>query len=357
MQTPDNSGTARTSSPTRLSAGHAITYAGSGEAASTGDGGPARAAALNQPRALAQDAAGDVYVAEWKGHRVRRIHAQDGTIATVSGTGTPRFDGDGGPARDASLYEPGGLAIDAEGALFIADYWNHRIRRIAPDGVITTVAGTGDPGYDGDGGPALEARFTEPRGLAFDASGNLYVAEWGGHLVRRIAAEDGTISTVAGTGEPADGPDGVPGPECALHHPIDLAAGADGRVYIADCHNHRVRVIAPDGTVTTAVGTGSAGCDGPGPGSATRVDQPRGVDLDDEGRLYVADSLNRRVCVLDPEGTLRTVAGGPPGHEEEGGPALGAALVLPRALLLGRSGELYIAESDSNRVRRIAPEP
>ncbi|MFI9240790.1 NHL repeat-containing protein [Streptomyces sp. NPDC053079] len=328
------------------------TIAGTGEARSDGDGGPASRAGLDQPRALAADAAGGVYVAEWKGHRVRRI-APDGTITTVAGTGKPGFGGDGGPAVEALVHEPGGLVVDDEGGLYLADYWNHRIRRISPDGVITTVAGTGFAGHGGDGGPALLARFAEPRGLALDGAGNLYVAEWKGHRVRRIAP-DGTITTVAGTGEPGFGGDGVEATASALRNPIDVAVGGDGVLYIADCWTHRVRAVSPDGVITTVAGTGLPGYDGDGgPAARTRLDQPRGVDLDAAGRLYIADSLNQRVRVVTPDGLIATVAGGSaPEHDEDGGRALGAELYFPRAVAVA-DDDLLVAECDSHRVRRI----
>ncbi|MEV5550749.1 Teneurin-2 [Streptomyces sp. NPDC052309] len=214
------------------------------------------------------------------------------------------------------------------------------------DGVITTVAGTGEPGHGGDGGPATEARFNEPRGLALDSSGTLYVAEWNGHRVRAVSP-GGVVTTVAGTGVTGAGADGVPALASALDHPIDLAVDAHGRLYVADCFSHRVRVVSPDGLITTAAGTGEPGSDG------VRLNQPRGVDLDASGRLLVADSLNERVCVVVSDGTLHTVAGGPPGHEEEGGPAVGARLRLPRALALAPDGSLYVAETDSHRVRVV----
>ncbi|MFI1973247.1 hypothetical protein BLA24_06195 [Streptomyces cinnamoneus] len=329
------------------------TLAGTGEAGSSGDGAPALRATLDQPRAVAVERTGHVLVAEWKGHRVRRI-APDGTITTVAGTGVPGYGGDGGPAVDALLNEPGGLALDDEGNLYVADYWNHRIRRISPDGLIVTVAGTGRPGHGGDGGPALAARFNEPRGLALDARGNLYVAEWKGHRVRRIAP-DGTITTVAGMGEPGFGADGVAATSSALHNPIDVAVDRAGDLYIADCWTHRVRKVSPDGVITTVAGTGRPGFDGDGgPAARTRLDQPRGVDFDDAGNLYVADSLNQRIRVVAPDGRIATVAGGgAPDHDEDGGPALGAELYFPRAVAAAPNGDLLVAECDSHRVRRV----
>ncbi|MBM7169981.1 hypothetical protein JQK87_16455 [Streptomyces sp. G44] len=346
-------GSTRTGSGSAHRAGHVIvTIAGTGEADSTGDGGPAGRAALNQPRALAADASGALYVAEWKGHRVRRI-APDGSITTVAGTGEPGFGGDGGPATRAALNEPGGLVRDAAGHLYVADYWNHRVRRIAPDGSITTVAGTGEPGFGGDGGPATRAALNEPRGLALDGAGTLYVAEWKGHRVRAIGA-DGTITTVAGTGEPGPGPDGVPAVAGELHHPIDLVTDAEGRLYIADCFSHRIRMVSPDGLVTTVAGTGKPGYDDDGaPAAGTPLHQPRGVDLDGEGNLYIADSLNECVRVVLPDGGIATVAGGPPGEDREDGPAAGVLLRYPRAVRITPGGDLVIAETDRHRVRKV----
>ncbi|MEV7193696.1 hypothetical protein AB0N81_18090 [Streptomyces sp. NPDC093510] len=347
------SGSTRTDTGSAHTAGRVIrTLAGTGEADSRGDGGPAARAALNQPRALAADASGALYVAEWKGHRVRRI-APDGTITTVAGTGEPGFGGDGGPAAEAVLNEPGGLVCDAAGYLYVADYWNHRVRRIAPDGTITTVAGTGEPGFGGDGGPAAEAVLNEPRGLALDGAGTLYVAEWKGHRVRAIGT-DGRITTVAGTGEPGSGPDGVPAASSDLHHPIDIVTDADGRLYIADCWSHRVRMVSADGLVTTVAGTGEPGYEGGGvPAAAGPLHQPRGVDFDGEGNLFVADSLNECVRVVRPDGSIATVAGGPPGEDREDGPAAGVLLRYPRAVRVTRGGDLVIAETDRHRVREV----
>ncbi|MFF8653104.1 NHL domain-containing protein [Streptomyces huasconensis] len=347
-------GSTRTGSGSAHMAGHVIvTIAGTGEADSRGDGGPAGRAALHQPRALAVDASGALYVAEWKGHRVRRI-APDGSITTIAGTGEPGFGGDGGPATRAALNEPGGLVRDAAGHLYVADYWNHRVRRIAPDGRITTVAGTGEPGYGGDGGPATRAALNEPRGLALDGAGTLYVAEWKGHRVRAIRA-DGSITTVAGTGEPGSGPDGVPAVAGELHHPIDLVTDAEGRLYIADCFSHRIRVVSPDGLITTVAGTGKPGYDDAGgaPATDTPLHQPRGVDLDGEGNLYIADSLNECVRVVLPDGGIATVAGGPPGEDREDGPAAGVLLRYPRAVRSTPGGDLVIAETDRHRVRKV----
>ncbi|MFI1252553.1 NHL repeat-containing protein [Streptomyces netropsis] len=329
------------------------TLAGTGVAGSGGDGGPAAHAGLDQPRAVATDRTGAVYVAEWKGHRIRRI-SPDGLVTTIAGTGKPGFGGDGGPAVEAQLNEPGGLVLDDDGNLYLADYWNHRIRKVSPDGIITTVAGTGEPGHGGDGGPADRALFNEPRGLALDGRGNLYVAEWKGHRVRRIAP-DGVITTVAGTGEPGFGADGVPATTGALRNPIDVAVDGTGHLYIADCWTHRVRRVAPDGVITTVAGTGRPGYDGDGgPATATRLHQPRGVDLDGSGNLYIADSLNQRVRLLTPTGVITTVAGGAdPDHDEDGAPALGAELYFPRALAVDARGDLIVAECDSHRLRKV----
>ncbi|MDQ3900600.1 MAG: hypothetical protein M3319_09200 [Actinomycetota bacterium] len=199
------------------------------------------------------------------------------TIITVAGTGSAGFSGDGGPATSAHLQNPEGVAVDSSGTLYIADYGNHRVRQVARDGVITTVAGTGRHGYGGDGGPATAAPLHFPYGVAVDSAGTLYIAEFGNHRVRQVTP-DGVITTVAGTGSAGYGGDGGPATAAHLNRPCGVAVDDVGTLYIVDDYNDRVRQVTPDGVITTVAGTGSSGYSGDsgdgGPATAARC-QPR----------------------------------------------------------------------------------
>ena len=248
--------------------GAVTTVAGTGVKGSTGDGGPATSAALNTPQGVAVDDSGAVYISEFYGARVRRV-APDGTITTFAGTGTEGFSGDGGLATSARLRWPVGLAIGRDGSVYIADYANHRVRRVAPDGVITTVAGTGAKGSGGDGGPAVAAQLDSPAGLAVGSDGTVYVSEFGGDRVRAISPA-GTISTVAGTGAPGGDGDGGPAGAATLQEPIGLALSRRGDLHIADSANHRVRRII---NTLPPVGASGARCADAGP--APKAAPPR----------------------------------------------------------------------------------
>lgn len=226
---------------------------GDGRRAYAGDGGPAKDAVLDLPVATALGSDGSIYIADQANQRIRRI-SPDGMIDTVVGSGAPGFSGDGGPARDASLSLPGGqaappagrIAVDRAGNLYIADTGNHRIRRISADGIITTVAGDGTPAYRGDGGPATSASLSRPSDVVVDRAGALYIADTDNSCVRKVDAA-GVISTVAGIcGSPGHGQEGLPGPQMALDRPYGLDIDDDGTLYIADTHNHRVVVVHPE---------------------------------------------------------------------------------------------------------------
>ncbi len=222
---------------------------GSDDGNLAGDGGPALEATLQEPWSLAFGADGLLYFADRDNHAVRTVDSA-GIIATIAGTGDRGFGGDGGLAIEAQMSRPQGIAVDAAGNLYIADSDNHVIRRVDTHGIITTFAGTGDTGNSGDGGPATEAQLIDPNGVAIDAEGNLYVADDIAMVVRRIGL-NGIISTVAGTGTAGFSGDGGPGAAAALSSPIDLAFDADGDLYIADSGNHRIRVLHPDGSIET----------------------------------------------------------------------------------------------------------
>ena len=238
------------------SAGAITTLAGNGGAGFGGDGGPAAKALLNIPTGLATDAAGNIYVADSGNHRIRKIDSS-GTISTIAGTGRNGFGGDGGPAVRAALANPSGVAADASGNIFIADSWNHRVRKIDSSGAISTVAGTGDIGDSGDGGPALRAQLAYPvavaSGMAGEAYVIAYVPETGNNRVRRIDA-GGTISAFAGSAEEGFGGDGGPSPEAQLSYPTGVCADASGVVYVADSLNARIRVVRPGSQVTVPLG-------------------------------------------------------------------------------------------------------
>jgi sugar lactone lactonase YvrE len=232
------------------------TIAGTGVRGYGGDGGPATAAVLNLPRAVAVTGAGDVLIADTDNQRIRRIDQVTGVITTIAGVGRYGHGGDGGPATAARLASPQALALGADGTVYVADTRNARVRRIDPGtGIVTTIAGTGAPGDGGDGGPATAARLSLPRGLTLGPDGSLYVADAGAHRVRRVDPA-GVITTVAGVGQRGCTGDGGPAADAALAAPSGLALGPEGGLYIADAANNRIRRVTPDGRITTYAGNG-----------------------------------------------------------------------------------------------------
>ena len=330
------------------------TFAGTGEGGSGGDGGPATEAQLSGPRGLLLDGSGNLYVADTFVHRIRRIDSE-GVITTIAGTGEGGSGGDGGPATEAQLANPWALAGDESGNLYVAGD-DHRIRRIDPEGVITTIAGTGERGYGGDGGPATEAQFINPRGLLLDGSGNVYVADTFGYRIRRIDSE-GVITTIAGTGERGFSGDGGPATEAQLHLVYGLSLDRSGNLYVADGGNNRIRRIDSEGVITTIAGTGERGYGGDGgPATEAQCAFPYALALDGSGNLYVTDSANYRIRRIDPEGVITTIAGtGERGYGGDGGPAREAQIKYPSGLALDGSGNLYVSDSGSQRVRVIRP--
>lgn len=335
--------------------GQVSPVAGTRRSGFSGDGGPATAAQLRDPTALALDARGNLYIADTGNHRIRRV-APDGTVTTVAGSGTPGFSGDGGPATAAALLRPEGVTVDATGNLFIADTGNQRIRKVTLSGRISTVAGSGQYGYGGDGGPATGARLYQPAGLAAGADGSVYVADQSNHRIRRLGP-DGQMTTVAGTGDPGFGGDGGPALQAEVSGATGLAAGPDGSLYVADTNNHRIRRVAPDGVVSTLAGDASPGFRGDGgPAAMARLRYPRAVALDASGNLYVADTGNQRIRRIAPDGTITTVAGsGEAGLAGDGGPATGARLQDPQAVAAGADGRVYIADTGNHRIREVLP--
>jgi trimeric autotransporter adhesin len=354
----------------RLSAQSIFTVAGGG----TDDGRPAIVTALANPYGVALDAAGNLYVADTNNNRIRRVAAGSGIISTVAGNGGFGFSGDGGPATAAGLYGPRGVAVDATGTLYIADTFSNRIREVAAgSGIISTVAGN-DPigGFSGDGLPATAARLGGPTGVAVDAAGNLYIADSGNNRIRKVAAGSGIISTVAGSSGPA-GPytggftgDGGPATTAMLSYPSSAVFDVAGNLYIADTGNHRIRkVAAGSGIISTIAGSGPFGENGGrfsgdgGPATAASLNGPSGVALDAAGNLYIADTSNNRIRkVAAGSAIISTVAGNGPvgngGFSGDGGPATAATLYFPSDVAVDAAGNLYVADNNNNRIRKVA---
>jgi sugar lactone lactonase YvrE len=332
------------------------TLAGIGKQDSSGDAGPATAARLYYPTDVASDAAGNVFIADLKNHRVRKVAAGTAVITTVAGTGEEGFSGDGGPATAAKLNWPDGLALQSTAGLFVADGLNSRIRAITfASGIITTVAGDGVQGFSGDGGPATAARLFWPRGLATDAAGNLYIADWGNNRIRKLAVGTGIITTAAGNGESGFSGDGGPATEARLDSPLGVAVDAAGNLFIADYYNRRIRKVAgATGIITTVAGGGSSTEDG-GPATAAILPQPYAVAVDASGNMFIADTgLNRIRKVAANTGIITTVAGtGVRGFSGDGGPATASALNYPVAVCVDSLGNLFIADSSNDRVRVV----
>ncbi|MGH3901536.1 MAG: protein kinase domain-containing protein [Pseudonocardiaceae bacterium] len=333
-------------------AGTITSIVGNGTKGSAGDGGPAAAAELSYPTGIEVDQAGSVYIADSSNDRIRKVDV-GGRISSVAGSGIRGFSGDGGPAATAKLAFPAAVAVDRDGNVYVADGGSHRVRKIDQNGTITTVAGAG-PSYPGDGGPATQALLSNPRLAYVDKAGVLYIADSRNHRIRR-ADPGGDITTIAGNGTAGYSGDGRLAIEAQLNNPHRLTADPAGNVYIADTDNHRVRKVTPDGKITTIAGIGGGSFSGD-KGQATAADlrYPRGLALGDDGSLYIADGGNDVVRRVDPAGIITTVVGnGTRGFSGDGGPAVQAQLFSPSQVDIDRDGNLYIADQGNDRIRRV----
>ena len=332
------------------------TLAGNGEVGHSGDGGDSTEARLNGPTACALDGAGNLFIADTLNHCVRVIDLVGWTIEAFVGTGEAGYSGDGGPAIDAMFNCPVGVAVGADGDVYICDSGNHAVRRVrATDGIVETVAGTGSPGSSGDGGPGIEAQLLEPVGVAVDEDDGLIISEASGHRVRRLDLASGTISTVAGTGEPGVAEDGARAVEAPLNAPAGVVVDGSGAMCIAEAGGNRVVMIDSDGLLHVVSGTGQPGASGDGgaAGLATYT-SPQGVACDAHGNAYVADTENHAVRVIvAATGTVLRVAGGRRGFSGDGGDAAAASMARPHGCAVDGEGDVYIVDTDNHRLRVV----
>ncbi len=329
------------------------TVTSGGEYARLNGEGTATSVQLFHPGGVATDSSGNVYIADCENHRIRKVD-MNGMISTVAGNGSGGYSGDGGMATSAQLFCPYGVAIDSSGNLYIADYGNHRIRKVDANGMISTVAGNGSGGYSGDGGVATSAQLWFPERVAIDSSDNIYIVDSINHRIRKVDA-NGMISTVAGNGSGGYSGDGGAAVSAQLFYPEGVAIDSRGNVYIADSENHRIRKVDTNGMISTVAGNGSGGYSGDG-GSATsaQLNHPYDVATDSSNNLYIADGFNNRIRKVDTNGNISTVAGdGSEGYLGDGGAATFAQLQVPYGVAIDSSGNLYIADCVNNRIRKV----
>jgi len=388
------------------------TVAGNGTAGFSGDGGPAVAACLNEPKSLGLDGEGNLLIADSENHVIRRVDRVSGRIVTVAGaslvsaiqeaasekagaavddpfseasvtsqnafaqqadlSGTvryvvngsgvgKRFAGDGGPATQALLNFPTAVAVHEHGHLYIADTMNHRIRRIdAVTGLISTVAGVGQPRFSGDGGPSVKAGLNEPAALVVHCD-RLYIADQSNNRVRVVDLTTELITTVAGTGSAGYNGDAIPAAEASLAGPSGLAVGMDGTLYIADTFNGRIRAVDPTtGTISTVVGDGGEyRYQGPTEAPSKSLSRPSGIAVDISGNMLITDSDNHLLRCWDrATGRIERVAGvGEASAGGDGGMALEAGLCYPFGIVIDRSGHLFVADTFNHRIREITRSP
>jgi len=351
------------------------TIAGNGTQGYSGDGGPAVKAALNLPTGVSEDVAGSLYIGDTFNNRVRKVKnpttINADTISTIAGTGSAGFSGDGSPATAAKLNHPTGTAVDSHGNVFVADTFNNRVRKIDTTGKITTYAGNGqcdnqnnqgnqnqNQNYSmssaGDGRPAVNGFLCGPTGLAVDPGGNLYVAD-SGHNAVRLVSTSGVISTYAGTGVAGNSGDGGLATSARLKAPTGVALNALNNLFIADTGNNRVRVVNTSHVINAFAGTGSGGYGGDGgPATAARLSAPSGLGVDPSGNVYVSDTGNQRVRQVNTGGTISTYAGnGTAGFSGDGGPATAAQLHFPTGAVAADGNAVYFCDTANQRVRGI----
>ena len=347
----------------KLSAGGAISVAaGSTSLGFLGDGGPALNAWFNHPEGIAVDAAGNLYIADTFNNRIREV-TTDGNIATVVGSGSEIYAGDNNPARSAGLGLPPDVAVDRFGNLYVTDFGGSRIRLVTK-GIISTIAGSSSGAPPVDGQEAINLRFNGPTGVAVDTKGAFYFAEGsigsGSGLAKGVArvwrvSSDGILTTLAGTGVLDFGGDGGNASAAQLNTPTAVAVDLQSNLYIADSLNNRIRKVAPGGAISTFVGTGVPGfaVDFGSPAGA-QLNTPEGVGVDQAANVYIVDTLNSRVRQLNPGGNISTYAGnGNASYFGDGGPAYRAAVNQPEGVAIDAAGNVYIADTLDNVVRKV----
>lgn len=318
------------------------TVAGNGTAGFAGDSGAATAADLNLPSAVVY-AGGNLYIADVLNQRIRFVSG--GNISTIAGTGTSGLLGDGGKALSAEFANPSGVAVDGSGNVYVADTGNHLVRKVTKDGIISTVAGAGN-------------ELTSPLGLALDSAGNLYIANTGNNSIDKLPAGGTALVRVAGSGTQGSSGDGGLATRAQLNHPSAVAVDANNRIYVADRGNQVIRMIDARGFITTVAGTlnvfGYSG-DG-GPATQAKLSYPSGVGVDAGGNLFITDNFNQRVRMVDVSGNISTIAGnGGRGYTGDGAAATSAQLNYPSGLSLDTSGNIYFADSTNSVVRQLTP--
>jgi hypothetical protein len=331
--------------------GTITTVAGNGFASATGDGGPATEASIAFPSLMGFDSQGNLYI-HTDDERIRKIDPS-GVITTVVG---PPAGGES-PAGEAARVEGHGKAVDAQGNLYVASHDDPKVVKVTPSGDVTTVAGTGEPGFSGDGGPATEARLGQVYGrLAIDAAGNLYIPDTPNNRIRKVDT-NGIITTIAGTGTPGFSGDGGPARKAELNGPTNVSMDGRGNIYVSDTENHRIRRIDRRGIITTVAGNGKTGF--PEDGAVATEVAVGGADVwaDAEGNVYITDEGYPGIFKVDTAGILTILAGtGVDGYSGDGGPATEAQLSEPTSVVIGPDGDLYISDWGNNRIRKVVLE-
>jgi sugar lactone lactonase YvrE len=327
------------------------TIAGNGMVGLSPDGIYATSAALNFPLCLAMDNSRNIYFTEPGNYMIKKI-SSSGIITSIAGNGVSGFGGDGGLAINAEIGYPSGVAVDASGNIYFSDYYNNRIRKISPSGIIYSIGGNGTAASNGDGGLATDAAIWGPQGIVLDPSGNIYFTDAGGPRIRKISSS-GIISTFAGNGSFGFSGDGGPATDAELIGPLGLTFDQSGNMYFTDLD--RIRKISASGIISTIAGNGSVGFRGDGgPAKSAVVYSPNGIAIDGSGNIYFTDLGNERIRKISSSGIITTIAGnGLSGFRGDHGPATSAELLGPVGIVVDESGNIYFTDCNNNRIRKI----
>ena len=332
------------------------TFAGTGVQGGSGDGGPATEAQIDNPFGVVRGPDGAIWFCEYKGQRIRRV-APDGTISTIAGTGEKGYSGDGGPALQATFNLPHELRFDADGDLYVVDMTNHAVRKIdLKTKIITTIAGNGQPGYSGDGGPASKAQFKQPHSIQFGPGGDLFVCDIGNHVIRRINMKTGTISTFAGTGKAGNTPDGAPIAGTPLKGPRSLDFDTHGNLWLATREGNQVfKFDLQDGKVFHIAGTGAKGFAGHGgPAKLATLSGPKGISVAPDGNVWLADCESHSIRMIDMKtGNIELIAGLNQKGDGPDGDPLQCKMARPHGVFCDLDGTVFIGDSESHRVRLL----